>query len=165
MELTEQLTDGYMSLRLQEVSSYYSTRMSYKEVEKLIERLSGERLLSDQKIYEIVQFKAQQVSQKWKEEIEAVEPLQKKGLITVKTDLDLYDEQGEEILLFEDGIQVKAQVAQRKTPAKETSGQAQLGSETGSSVVLSEVVLLQTGASQWSDGKSSRSSLWASPKA
>jgi hypothetical protein len=123
--------------------------MSYKEVEKLIERLSGERLLSDQKIYEIVQFKAQQVSQKWKAEIEAVEPLQKKGLITVKTDLDLYDKQGEEILLFEDGIQVKAQVAQRKTPAKETSGQAQLASETGSSVVLSEVVLLQTGARQF----------------
>lgn len=53
------------------MSSYYSNRMSYKEVEKLIERLSGERLLSDQKIYELVQSKAQQVSQEWKEEIEA----------------------------------------------------------------------------------------------
>jgi hypothetical protein len=36
-ELTDQLSGGYISLRLQEVSSYYSNRMSYEEVEKLIE--------------------------------------------------------------------------------------------------------------------------------
>ncbi len=55
--------------------------MSYEEVEKLIERLSGKRLLSDQKIYEIVQSKAQQVSQGWKEDVEAFGLHQREGLI------------------------------------------------------------------------------------
>lgn len=148
-ELTEQLGEGYISVRLQEVSSYYSNRMSYEEVEKLIERLSGKRLLSDQKIYEVVQSKAQHVSQVWKEEVEAFESLQIEELIPVKTDLDLYAEQTEEILLFEDGIQVKAQVAQRQPPERLSSGQAQTTSARGSSVVLSDVVLLQTAVGQF----------------
>ena len=134
-ELTNQLNEGYISLRLQEISSYYSNRISYKEVEKLIERLSGERLLSDQKIYELVQSKAQQVSQEWKEEIEAVEPLQEQELIPVKANLNLYDEQGEEILLFEDGIQVKAQSPQQQSKTKLASLQAQQASASSSSVV------------------------------
>jgi hypothetical protein len=37
----------------------------------------------------------------WKEEVEACESLQLEELIAVKTDLDLYAEQTEEILLFE----------------------------------------------------------------
>jgi Uncharacterised protein family (UPF0236) len=148
-ELTDQLGDGYLSLRLQEVSSYYSNRMSYEEVEKLIERLSGRRLLSDQKIYQIVQSKAQQISQVWKEEVEAFESPQLEELIAVKTDLDLYAEQTEEILLFEDGIQVKAQVAQRQTQERLGLEQAQTTSATGSSVVLSDVVLLQTAVGQF----------------
>ena len=148
-KLTNQLNEGYISLRLQEMSSYYSNRMSYKEVEKLIERLSGERLLSDQTIYELVQSKAQQVSQEWKEETEAVEPLQEQELIPVKANLNLYDEQGEEILLFEDGIQVKAQSAQRQSKTKLASLQAQQASASSSSVVLSDVALLQTAPGQF----------------
>lgn len=148
-ELTEQLGEGYISVRLQEVSSYYSNRMSYEEVEKLIERLSGKRLLSDQKIYEIVQSKVQQVSQDWKEEVEAFESHQPEGLIAVKTDLDLYAQQTEEILLFEDGIQVKAQTAQRQHQKRSSSGQTQTADTTGSSVVLSDVVLLQTAPGQF----------------
>ncbi|HEY9660934.1 MAG TPA: hypothetical protein V6C65_20965 [Allocoleopsis sp.] len=148
-ELTEQLGEGYISVRLQEVSSYYSNRMSYEEVEKLIERLSGKRLLSDQKIYETVQSKAQQVSQVWKEEIEAFKSGQSEELIAAKTDLDLYSEQTEEILLFEDGIQVKAQAAQRQPQEKLSSGQAQTAAETASSVILSDVVLLQTAPGQF----------------
>jgi hypothetical protein len=123
--------------------------MSYKEVEKLIERLSGRRLLSDQKIYEIVQLKAQHVSQVWKEEVEAFESLQLAELIPVKTDLDLYAEQTEEILLFEDGIQVKAQAAQRQPQEGLSYGQPQTTSATGSSIVLSDVVLLQTAPGQF----------------
>jgi hypothetical protein len=141
--LTEQLSEGYISLRLQEMSSYYSNRMSYKEVEKLIERLSGERLLSDQKIYQLVQSKAQKVSQQWREETRLVEAPQQAELIAVKTDLNLYDEQAEEILLFEDGIQVKAQTAQRQPQTKLASEQIQACSELTSSVVLSDVALLQ----------------------
>ncbi|MBD2158109.1 UPF0236 family protein [Leptolyngbya sp. FACHB-16] len=148
-ELTDQLSGGYISLRLQEVSSYYSNRMSYEEVEKLIERLSGRRLLSDQKIYEIVQSKAQDVSQMWKGEVETSELLQMKALIAVKTDIDLYAEQAEEILLFEDGIQVKAQSAQRQSQKRASVEPAQTTSTTDSSVVLSDVILLQTGTGQF----------------
>jgi hypothetical protein len=42
-DLTEQLTDGYVSNRLQELSAYYSNRMSYEDVAGLVERLTGER--------------------------------------------------------------------------------------------------------------------------
>ena len=54
-DLTEQLTDGYVSNRLQELSAYYSNRMSYEDVAGLVERITGERLLSDQTIWQIVQ--------------------------------------------------------------------------------------------------------------
>jgi reverse gyrase len=62
-ELSEQLKEGYMSPRLQEFCAYYSNRLSYKEVEKLVERVTGEQLLSDQKIWQIVSDKALIVSQ------------------------------------------------------------------------------------------------------
>ena len=39
-ELTQQLAEGYISPRLQEFSTYYSNRLSYEEVEKLVERVS-----------------------------------------------------------------------------------------------------------------------------
>ena len=41
-ELSQQLTEGYISPRLQEFCAYYSNRLSYKEVEKLVERITGE---------------------------------------------------------------------------------------------------------------------------
>lgn len=126
--------------------------MSYKEVEKLIERLSGERLLSDQKIYQLVQSKALKVSEQWKADIETAKPQQAEGLIPIEANLDLYDEQAEEILLFEDGIQVKAQSAQRQPQTKQTAEQAQLpsGLTSSSSVVLSDVALLQIAPGQFS---------------
>jgi hypothetical protein len=48
---TEQMNQGYMIVRSHEVAVYYSNRMSYKEVTRLIARMSGERSLSDQSIY------------------------------------------------------------------------------------------------------------------
>jgi len=62
LELTGQLEAGYISLRLQELCGYYSNRLSYEEVALLIERVSGSRLLSDQKISQIVSDKALQLS-------------------------------------------------------------------------------------------------------
>ena len=50
LALTNQLQSRYISLRLQELCSYYSNRMSYEEVAALVERASGERLLSDQRL-------------------------------------------------------------------------------------------------------------------
>lgn len=62
-ELTNQLEEGYVSHRLQKLCAYYSNRLNYEEVEKSLERVSGERLLSDQKILQIVSDKALRLSQ------------------------------------------------------------------------------------------------------
>lgn len=43
-ELTQQLESGYISPRLQELCGYYSNRMSYEQVAKLIETVSGSRV-------------------------------------------------------------------------------------------------------------------------
>ena len=63
LELTNQLQDGYISHRLQELCGYYSNRLSYDEVALLVERVSGSRLLSDQKISQIASDKALQLGQ------------------------------------------------------------------------------------------------------
>ena len=65
LDLTSQLTTGNISDGLQELVAYYSNRLSYQEVEDLVERISGEKLLSDQKIWEIVVNKAEEISRKW----------------------------------------------------------------------------------------------------
>jgi len=111
-DLTRQLTDRYVSPRLQELSAYYSNQMSYKEVEYLVERVTGKRLLSDQSIWRIVNAKAVQVCEAVKTEVQAtlVEPMQ---LPAVNPQVDIYERQLAEILLLEDGIQVKAQKAHR----------------------------------------------------
>jgi hypothetical protein len=111
-ELTEQLKDRYVSGRLQELSAYYSNRMSYEEVELLVERVTGERLLSDQSIWQIVKHKAVAISEQWQKEVEATLSSTVR-IPKVNTKVDIYDPVGAEILLFEDGIQVKAQKGKR----------------------------------------------------
>jgi len=62
------LAEGYHP-RLQELSAYYSNRLSYEEVEKLVERVS--QLLSDQKIGQIVSDKAEKLSQEMQQQVRA----------------------------------------------------------------------------------------------
>ena len=57
------MSDAYLSRGLLELSTYYSGRLSYQEVEKLIERISGKRCLSDQRIWQAVLEKAVAISQ------------------------------------------------------------------------------------------------------
>lgn len=137
-----------MSERLRETCAYYSNRMSYAEVAKLIERVSGVPLLSDQKIYQIVQAKAQQVSQEMATAMTEIVNSTATELINVKTDLDLYDRESEEILLFDDGIQVKAQSAQRQPAAQSAVKRAfdSLPRAAKSAVVLTDIMMLQTGS-------------------
>lgn len=117
-KLTQPLSDGYISTRLQELCGYYSNRMSYEEVALLVERVSGSRLLSDQKISQIVSDKALQLSQEMHKE--AIEILDKTDieLIGVNPKVDIYDSGAAEILLFDDGIQVKGQKSSRHSKAK-----------------------------------------------
>lgn len=118
LELTKQLEAGYISYRLQELCGYYSNRLSYEEVTLLVERVSGERLLSDQKISQIVSDKALQLSQKLHKS--ATEILDKAdiNLVEVNPKVDIYNPESPEILLFDDGIQVKGQKGTRQPKAK-----------------------------------------------
>src|SRR2546423_6168880 len=71
LELTEQLCEGSMSARLAEFSAYYSNRLSYDEVAGLLERVTGQHVLSDQTIQHLVVAKAVEVSQQWQNERQA----------------------------------------------------------------------------------------------
>jgi len=111
LELTEQLCAGSMSARLAEFSAYYSNRMSYDEVAGLLERVTGQPLLSDQTIQHLVVAKAVEVSQQWQSEsqTDTAAPLWPE----VMPQVDWYDPQSEEVLLLTDAIQVKQQKASR----------------------------------------------------
>ena len=100
-----------MSARLAEFSTYYSNRMSYDEVAGLLERVTGQHVLSDQTIQHLVVAKAVEVSQQWQSESQAdtAAPLWP----AVTPQVDWYDPQSEEVLLLTDAIQVKQQKARR----------------------------------------------------
>ena len=86
--------------------------MSYDEVAGLLERVTGQRLLSDQTIQQLVVAKAVEVSEQWQSESQAdtaVPPLP-----AVMPQVDWYDPQSEEVLLLTDAIQVKQQKASRE---------------------------------------------------
>ncbi len=118
-----------------------------------MERISGEKLLSDQKIWDIVVNKAVEISNKWQSEIEEI-----KQEIPIAPTVDIYDPLTEEILLFDDGIGVKQQKAHRlrlglKTEQEETrqKNQDRVINESDSSqkkqkrkTVITDIVLLQT---------------------
>jgi hypothetical protein len=92
--------------------------MSYEEVAKLIERVSGSRLLSDQKISQIVSDKALQLSQEMHEDATIILDKADIELIKVNPRVDIYNTESSEILLFDDGIQVKGQKSHREAKAK-----------------------------------------------
>jgi hypothetical protein len=108
---------GQVSRRLGEFSAYYANRVSYEEVEGLIERLTGEKLLSDQTIWSQVVERAAAVSQQWAEEPPPVEPIE------TALEVDWYDSQTPEVLVLSDAIQVKQQKPRRyrsdQKPAEE----------------------------------------------
>ncbi len=112
-ELTEQLSEAYLSRGLLELSTYYSGRLSYQEVEKLIERISGKRCLSDQRIWQAVAEKAVAISQTKADEIRQILQASKDRALTIAPKIDIYAPEQPEILLFEDGIQVKRQKSDR----------------------------------------------------
>ena len=99
---------------LLEFSGYYSNRLSYKEVEVLIERVTGKRQLSDEKIQQVVVEKALEVSKLQENEMETHKEGQELKMPKVQGEVNIYDPDEKEVLLFDDGIQVKKQKANRK---------------------------------------------------
>lgn len=110
-ELTGQFEHGYMTPGLQELAAYYSNRMSYEEVAGLVTRLSGERLLSDQRIEQLVIDTAVAVSQQW---AQASQTLSGTAALAINAAVDLYAAEAPEVRVFEDGIGVKAQRGARR---------------------------------------------------
>ena len=143
-ELTQQVSAGYISPRLQELCGYYSNRMSYEEVAKLLERVSGSRLLSDQKISQIVSDKALQLSQEMHEGATKILDKTDIELIEVNSKVDIYNTELPEILLFDDGIQVKRQKSHREPKAKQ---EVRFGSKrdgkSQSQRVITDIAMLQ----------------------
>lgn len=122
LEQSGQTLPGYVSRRLGEFSGYYANRLSYEAVEDLVERVTGERLLSDQKIQQDVIAQAVRVSEQWGETCAArasapAAPVTR----TVLKEVDWYDAEAEEVLVLADGIQVKQQKATRPRAGQERS--------------------------------------------
>lgn len=80
--------------------------MSYAEVEQLIERLTGEKLLSDQTIWRVVVEQAAAMSRQWQWETDLI--LDTFELPAIEGQVDVYHPQQEEVLVLQDAICVKA---------------------------------------------------------
>jgi hypothetical protein len=120
LDLRQPMPISYISRGLQELSVYYSNRMSYQEVARLIERYSGAKVLSAQTIWQLVQQSALQVSNEIERQV-GQSLLQTRPVeVTCEIDLDAAD--AEEVLLFDDGISVKAQKPERERTSTSKSG-------------------------------------------
>jgi hypothetical protein len=113
-ELTNQFQENYISDRLKELSSYYSNRLSYKEVEGVVERVTGQKQLSDEKIQQIVVDKAVELSKAKEAEVKSLKVKQEFKMPPIKEKVDIYNSEEKEILIFDDGILVKGQKANRE---------------------------------------------------
>ena len=82
-----------------------------------MERVTGERILSDQKIWEVVVNKAVEISGDLEEEIEQINS-SITDEIEISTVVDIYNSETKEILLFDDAIGVKKQKAHRLRPVR-----------------------------------------------
>ena len=115
LEQGGQVLPGNVSRRLGELSAYYANRLSYEEVEGLIERVTGEQLLSDQTIQHYVVAQAAAVSEHWAEETKDV------GVMATASEVAWYDPQAVEVLVLSDAIQVKQQKPTRQRSGQEAS--------------------------------------------
>ena len=106
--------------------------------------MSGSRLLSDQKISQIVSDKALQLSQEMHEDATRILDKTDIELIKVNPKVDIYNRESPEILLFDDGIQVKGQKSHREPKAKL---EGKLGSKSAGKSpaqrVVTDIAMLQ----------------------
>ncbi len=87
-----------MSPRLQELCGYYSNRLSDEQVAFLVERVSGERLLSDQKVGQIVSAKAIKNSQDIYKSMAATLGENDHKVVQAHSNVDIYNPEEKEIL-------------------------------------------------------------------
>jgi len=89
--LTGHFQAVYITQRLQELTAYYSTILSYKQVENLVLRVTGEKQISDQKAWQIVNDKAVEISQFWKKEVEKTLNNEELHFPKIQDKIDIYD--------------------------------------------------------------------------
>ncbi len=136
--------EEYASVGLQELWAYYINRLSYKEVENLVTRVSGEKQLSDQGIWAGVREKVGEISQEIVNQVKPTLEQLAGQKLTVNPQIDLYTPQSEEILLFEDGILVKRQKSERDSGAELQKSKKKLAAEgQAKKYSHTDVVLLQ----------------------
>jgi hypothetical protein len=114
LSYTGQFQDGYESERLREWVCYAANRLSYHELVKEIERVTGDRLLSAPRIRELVVNKASQISQIQAQQVKKISQNASR-VPQLNENIDLYDPGSEEVLLMCDGISVKRQKARRSS--------------------------------------------------
>ncbi len=109
-------------------------------MEKLIERVTGKSQLSDAKIQQIVVDKAIELSKVQEKEMEKLVECQGLKMPKVQGQVNIYAPDEKEILLFDDGIQVKKQKANRK---KKGERKAEEAVQTQRGKVNTDVVMLE----------------------
>lgn len=107
-----------MSSRLQELYGYYTNRLSFEEVARLVERTAGEKLLSDQKIGQIVSAKALKIRQEIYKSMGATLAENDHDVVGVNPKVNIYNLEAKEIPLFDDGIQCCCVKSRTSTQAK-----------------------------------------------
>lgn len=117
---TAQCRESYESERLRSRCCYYANRMSYREVAKLLFDETGRALVSSQRIHDIVEEEAQRLSgsraARARDILESGE-----AMPAINQQVAIYDTQSEEVLIFDDGIQVKKQKEVRDKPPSQES--------------------------------------------
>jgi hypothetical protein len=124
-----------VSSGLRELCLYYCNRLSFAEVAKLVERVSGERLLCEQTLCNWAQEKAREVSAALRSEVAAARSL---PLPAVDEAVDVYDAPSEEVLVMTDAIQVKAQ-----KPTRERAGRTTKREKKAKKRVSTDLLLLE----------------------
>ena len=122
----EKLNRHHESELLQEFASKYATRLSYQKVSELVVERTGTSSLSDQRIYQIVEEKAGELVA---EQAQRISQKSEAGRQIKAVEVDLYDEQGKEIIWLGDGVCVNEQKAKRDQKPKK--GKERVTTEMG----------------------------------
>lgn len=104
-----------VSAGLEEFCLYYVNRMSFHEVEGLVERVSGQALVCEQTLWNWALAKALVLDARLCTQVEASKEL---PFPAIATALDLYAAEAEEVLVLTDAIGVKAQKPTRQKPGE-----------------------------------------------
>lgn len=142
-DLRGEFQSGHQSEGLKEFAAYYSNRMSYEEVSRLLERITGEASMSDQTIWKMVVEKSCQVSTAVEAQLLNEQERSQPGVLAVNLQVDIYDPEVKEILLFDDAILVKGQEEIRQKESSVTQGEVR-EEKAVAPFVSTDVVLLQT---------------------